>query len=86
MSEMPMDGKDGGLTGAEYDTAWCLFWNGPTEDGNVPSKSGRDSLFDAGWLFRHDGWQSLTEKGLIGCLRLDMGRKKDKAERARGRR
>jgi hypothetical protein len=80
------DQNRGDLTGAEMDTLWCLFWNGPTEDGNLPSKSGRDSLVENGWVFRLDGWQSLTEKGLAGAIRLGMDRKKEQAERAKGRR
>jgi hypothetical protein len=83
---MARDGKDGGLTGAEFDTAWCLFWNGPTQDGDVPSKGGRDSLFEAGWIDRYDGWQTLNEKGLAGCLRLGFDRKKEQTERVKGRR
>ena len=76
----------GDLSGAEMETLWCLFFNGPTQDGDVPSKCGRDSLVENGWAFRYDGWQSLTEKGLAGAIRLDMDRKKERAERARGRR
>lgn len=83
---MSGDGRDGLLTGAETDVLWCLFWNGPTQDGDVPSKSGRDSLVEDEWAFRHDGWQSLTAKGVAGAIRLGMDRKKERAERERGRR
>ena len=78
-----MERDHDGLTGAEWEVLWCLFYLGPTEDGNLPSKSGRDSLVEGGWAFRHDGWQSLTEKGLRHALRLGMDRKKDKAQRER---
>jgi hypothetical protein len=33
-----------GLSGAARDTLTCLCKHGPTYDGNVPSKSGRDEL------------------------------------------
>lgn len=35
-----------GLSGAARDTLRCLCLKGPTYDGNVPSKSGRDELLD----------------------------------------
>ena len=34
------------LSGAETEVIYCLFLLGPTEDGNMPSKCGRDDLFD----------------------------------------
>ncbi len=66
-----------GLTGAEIDTLWCLFKRGPTYDGDLPSKSGRDSLVEGGWAFRVDGWNSLTEKGVKAALERTMGYKKE---------
>lgn len=72
-----------GLTGAEWETLWCLFFHGPTEDGNLPSKSGRDSLVSGGWAFRFDGWQSLTEKGMKAALARDMDRKKEQCRAKR---
>ena len=42
------DEKKMALTGAMYDVLWCLFKNGATWDGNIPSKSGRDLLIDGG--------------------------------------
>ena len=72
-----------GLTGAEWETLWCLFYHGPTWDGDLPSKSGRDSLIAGGWAFGFDGWQSLTEKGMKEALKREMGRKKEKTQRER---
>ncbi len=80
------DGSDGGMTGAEYDTLWCMFVNGPTWDGNLPSKSGRDSLVRDGLAFQFDGWQSLTEKGVRAGLALGMDRKKEQYDAKHGRR
>lgn len=76
---MIMERRDhDGLTGAEWEVLWCLFKLGPTQDGDVPSKSGRDALVDAGWAFRWDGWQSLTAKGIRNAIRLGMDRRKEK--------
>jgi hypothetical protein len=72
-----------GLTGAEWEVLWQLFLNGPTEDGDLPSKSGRDSLIQGGWAFGLDGWQSLTEKGIIEAIKRGMDRKKEKVQRER---
>ena len=35
-----------GLSGAAKDTLHCIFKRGPTWDGDVPSKSGRDELLE----------------------------------------
>jgi len=43
------------LSGAETEVIYCLFLLGPTEDGNMPSKCGRDDLFDKGLIDRADG-------------------------------
>lgn len=40
------------LTGAEIDTLNAAFNHGPLFDGDVPSKSGRDSLMELGLLAR----------------------------------
>lgn len=75
-----------GLTGAEWEVLWCLFIHGPTEDGNVPSKSGRDSLIEGGWAFHYDGWTAISDKGLRAALRMEMDRKREKWLRARSAR
>lgn len=48
-----------------------LFTNGPTWDGNVVSKSGRDELIDAGLAFRVNSFASLTEEGLRAAVEWD---------------
>jgi hypothetical protein len=46
----------------------CLFFHGPTWDGNVPSKSGRDELVRMGLAARGNGWQWLTPAGIQACF------------------
>ena len=74
------------LTGAQIDTLWTLFFNGPTQDGDVPSKQGRDDLCDANLAFRYEGWQSLTKEGVAKAIELGLDRKKERIEQNRGRR
>lgn len=56
------------LTGAEFDTLHALVLHGPLWDGDVPSKSGRDSLIDRGLAVRvvvrgEDGYTAATYAG-----------------------
>ncbi len=56
------------MTGAEKDTLVALVENGPLEDGDIPSKQGRDSLVERGLAVRvvvqgQDGWQAATYAG-----------------------
>ncbi|MBP6564013.1 MAG: hypothetical protein KA200_00210 [Burkholderiales bacterium] len=56
------------LTGAEFDTLQALVLNGPLWDGDVPSKSGRDSLIDRKLAVRivvrgEDGYTAATYAG-----------------------
>ncbi len=53
-----------GMSSAAHDTLRCLFFHGPTWDGDVPSKSGRDELVDLKLADRMDGWQWLTREGV----------------------
>lgn len=49
-----------------------LFLAGPTWDGNVASKSGRDELYALGMIERHEGWQWLNKRGLKAALEADV--------------
>lgn len=69
------------LSGAETDVMYCLFLLGPTEDGNVPSKSGRDDLFDKRLIDRADGWQWLTRDGVMLALGMGLDREKERRQR-----
>lgn len=56
------------LTGAEIDTLVGLIESGPLEDGDVPSKSARDSLVENGLAVRvvvkmQDGFTAATYQG-----------------------
>ena len=65
------------LDGAAQDTLRCLFLHGPTWDGDVPSKGGRDELVRLGLASRGDGYQWLTDAGARLCLSQGMGREKE---------
>jgi len=56
------------LSGAELDTLVALIECGPCEDGDVPSKNGRDSLISRGYAVRivikkQDGYTAATYAG-----------------------
>lgn len=53
------------LTGGELDVLRALFMTGPLWDGNVPSKTGRNSLVEKGLADRVDGFTFLTRKGVV---------------------
>lgn len=74
------------LTSAEREQAFALFFHGPTWDGDLVSKTARDSLDARGWLHRHDGWQTLSKAGLLGCLSSGMDDEKDRRRRDARRR
>lgn len=62
------------------DTMRCLFFNGPTWDGNVPSKCGRDELVSMGLAARGDGYQWLTPAGMRVALAHNLHREKEARE------
>lgn len=65
------------LTGAAIDTLWCMFKHGPTWDGNLPSKAGRDQLVRLDMADRMDGWNWLTREGVMSALAYRFDRRKD---------
>lgn len=65
----------------DNDTLLCLFLHGPTYDGDVPSKTQRDELFDAGLISRSQGFQWLTDKGVVFALSCDYEAKKRQHQR-----
>lgn len=69
------------LRGNTNETLLCLFIHGPTWDGDVPSKSGRDELVQLGLASRGDGYQWLTDKGARLCLRLGFAKTKERRRR-----
>ena len=68
------------LSGGAIDTMHCLFLHGPTWDGNIPSKSGRDELFDLKLATRCEGYSQLTPDGLRLALSNGMAPKKERIE------
>lgn len=71
------------LSGAAEETLWCLFAIGPTEDGNLPSKSGRDDLVRIGFAEGGDGWNWITRSGIHRAIGMGFDRKKEKSQRER---
>lgn len=59
------------LSGAAQEVLGQLFVHGPTWDGHVASKAGRDELRAADLIERWQGWQWLTAKGV--ALAVDDG-------------
>lgn len=50
-----------------------LFETGPTWDGNLVSKSGRDGLRKRGFADRFEGWNFITLEGVKAALALGLG-------------
>jgi len=72
------------LTPAEKEVIKCLFFHGPTWDGNVPSKSGRDSLCKRGLAHHEFAFAFLTRDGVqIAVQELGMDREKERWEAAK---
>lgn len=55
-----------------------LFLTGPTWDGDVISKDGRDELIKHKYAFRVDAHASLTMEGVALCTRSEIAIKKEK--------
>lgn len=68
------------LTAQAADVLRCLFFHGPTYDGNVPSKTGRDELVDMKLAQRAQGWQWLTRAGIDSCLANGVHHEKERRE------
>lgn len=68
------------LSGNAAEVLRCLFFHGPTWDGNVPSKSGRDELVSMGLAARGKGWQWLTRAGIDACFANGIHDEKDRHE------
>ena len=74
---MTIDVGDYTFTSAERDTLRCLFLKGPTWDGNIPSKSGRNSLERRKLAESGKGYAWLTREGVyfaIEIMNLDKSR------------
>jgi hypothetical protein len=71
------------LGGNERDVFRQLFIHGPTQDGDLISKVGRDGLVERGLAVRNDGWQTLTEAGFVAAMAAGYSYDKDKWQNKR---
>ncbi len=79
MKELKFDVKP--LAPNEIEVMKCLFFHGPTWDGNIPSKMGRDSLCDRGLAQHEFGFAWLTHDGVeIAINAFSMHRLKERWE------
>lgn len=74
------------LSGAAIDVLNQLFLNGPTWDGDVASKAGRDELYDLKLIGRHEGYQFILREGVRLALANRLDTKKNRRDRDRNRR
>jgi len=69
------------LVSNEIEVLEQLFMFGPTWDGNIVSKSGRDRLFDLKLAARVEGYSFLTPAGIRLALSNRVDRKKEVRQR-----
>lgn len=74
------------LSSSAIESMRCMFLHGPTYDGNIPSKAGRDELFDLKLATRIRGYSWLTAEGMRMALDNGLDRDKERWERDRRRR
>lgn len=60
------------FTAHEREVMGQLFIQGPTWDGNIVSKDGRDHLIAMGYARRYSGWTFLTEEGVHMAIEADL--------------
>lgn len=63
---------------AEREVLRCLFFHGPTFDGDIPSKVARSALFERHLVARANGWNALTGLGFERCVACGLGDEKDR--------
>lgn len=66
------------MNGAERDCIYAAYQRGPLDDGDVPSKSGRNSLLEKGYMAKvvvkgEDGYNACTHKGGWAYRLLEAG-------------
>jgi hypothetical protein len=66
------------MTGGERDTLRAAFKSGPLYDGDVPSKSARDALLEAGMIAKvvvkgEEGYNACTYRGSAAYRLLAAG-------------
>lgn len=70
-----------GLAANEIEVLQQLFFFGPTWDGDIVSKSGRDTLFDLKLASRVEGYSFITAAGVRLALQNRLERKKESQRR-----
>lgn len=71
------------MNAAEAETLKCLFFHGPTMDGNLPSKFGMAGLVDRDMAYKINGWNYLTGLGVQSALDRGLDREKQSWEQDR---
>jgi hypothetical protein len=66
------------LSSTAQDAMMQLFVQGPTWDGDVLSKSGRNELVSRDFAKHRHGWAYLTDSGLDMAITVDVSRWVDK--------
>ena len=69
------------LSASAKETMRCLFFHGPTWDGNVPSKQGRGELCNLGLAEHAFGFAWLTRDGVQVAIDFGMDREKERWQR-----
>ncbi len=73
-----------GMSSAAREVLRCLFFHGPTWDGDIPSKTGRGELGQLGLAHHEFGWAWLTREGVDFALTVMLlGDEKEKWMRNR---
>lgn len=75
MNTLPFDVKP--LSSGAKETMRCLFFHGPTWDGNIPDKSGRKELIELGYASHEFAHAFLTRDGVQVAVQI-FGMDKDK--------
>ena len=70
-------------TGAVGAVIRCLFFHGPTWDGNIPSKAARDELERLGLVNHRFGYAWLTDAGVEVAINAGFDRDKERWEVAK---
>jgi hypothetical protein len=66
------------LSAASQAVLGQLFLRGPTWDGNIIAKSGRNELVLLGFCIHQNGWAYLTSEGVELALAADVSHWHDK--------
>ena len=68
-----------GMSGWAREVLRQLFFNGPTEDGDISSKAGRGELYKLGYAHHEFGHAWLTREGVEFAIKsMEMDRAKER--------